>query len=299
MNNADRIILVTGATGNQGGATARHLLVDGWRVHALTRDASSAAAQALARAGARIVTGDLNDRASLERALQSVYGVFSVQRTELPGRPDGFTVDDEIRQGIALADAAKAAGVKHFIYTSVGAAERDSGIPFWESKWTIEKHIHALGLPATILRPVTFAENFASPYFGVQTGALTFFLDPDVPTQVVAVDDIGAFAALVFGNPNEYIGQAFEFAGDSLSYSQIAAAIGRALGRQITYAQYPSEVVQGQPWLAAALAFSKRDRWRADIPALRRRLPSLQSFDEWLAGEGGSKLRALVEAPTA
>jgi uncharacterized protein YbjT (DUF2867 family) len=292
MTNNGKAILVAGATGNQGGATAHHLLKDGWTVRALTRDPASEPALALARAGAEVIAGDLGDRASVDAAVKGVHGVFSVQRTQFPGAPDGFTVEDEICQGILLAEAAKAAGVAHFIYASVGGAERDSQIPFWESKWAIEKHIHSLRLPATIIRPVSFMENFAAPYFRLPDGAITFFVEPDKVTQFVAVDDIGAFAALAFRHPENYIGQAFEFAGDALSYAQAAAAIGRALERDIRYVQYPPEVTGQIPELAAAARFNERDGYHAHIPDLRRRLPGLKTFDAWLAEGGAERIRA-------
>ena len=133
-------ILVTGATGNQGGATARHLVSDGWRVRALVRNHLSPAAIALAQAGVEFVQGDLDDPASVESAMHGSYGVFSVQRSEYPGQSD-FTVADEIRQGTLLADLAASLGVEHFVYTSVGGVERDPQITSWKSKWVIEKHI--------------------------------------------------------------------------------------------------------------------------------------------------------------
>lgn len=296
----DQIILVTGATGNQGGATARHLLSDGWRVRALVRNPSSEAARALAQAGVEVLFGDLDNAGSVESALQNVDRVFSVQRTEFPGQ-SGFTVDDEIRQGTLLADLAKSLGVKHFVYTSVGGAERDPQTSSWKSKWKIEKHIQAIGLPATILRPVAFMENYLSPQFGVQTGTLSYVFPSEAITQLIAVDDIGAFAALAFREPDEYIGQALEIAGDSASQSQIAAAFGRVLNRQISYAQIPLEIIERhQPALVkliiAANEFAARGGWQADIKDLRRRLPTLKSLDQWLAAEGGAKLRALANA---
>jgi uncharacterized protein YbjT (DUF2867 family) len=298
-----KIILVTGATGNQGGATARHLLSDGWQVRALVRNPSSETAISLAQAGVEVVLGDLDDSACIKSALQNVYGVFSVQRTEFPGQA-GFTVEDEVRQGTSLADLAKSFGVKHFVYTSVGGAERDPQLPSWKSKWKIEKHIRALVLPATVLRPVAYMENYLSPLTGISTGTLSYFFPPEAVTQVIAVDDIGAFAALAFREPDEYIGQAFELAGDSVTQSQIAAAFGRVLNRQISYFQIPLAVLeQQQPALAGMIAianaFAARGGWQANIPDLRRRLPGLKSLDQWLAAEGGAKLRALTDASTA
>jgi uncharacterized protein YbjT (DUF2867 family) len=298
---AREIILVAGATGKQGGATARHLLSDGWAVRALVRNPSSESAATLAQAGVELVLGDLDNPASVESAFQNVYGVFSVQRSEFPGQP-GFTVDDEIRQGTLLADLAKSFGIKHFVYTSVGGAERNSQITSWKSKWVIEKHIRALGLPVTVLRPVAFMENYLSPLYGIQTGTLSSVSEPDTHTQVIAADDIGAFAALVFRDPDEYIGQAFELAGDSVTASQIAAAFGRVLGRQIHYVQIPLELIQQQQpafakEIVAAQEFAAQGGWQANIPDLRRRLPSLKSLDQWLAGDGGAKLRELTDEP--
>jgi uncharacterized protein YbjT (DUF2867 family) len=298
---AREIILVTGATGNQGGATARHLLSEGWQVRALVRNPSSETAARLAQAGVELFKGDLDNAASVESALQNVYGVFSVQRSEFPGQAE-FTVDDEIRQGTLLANLAKSFGIKHFVYTSVGGAERNPQITSWKSKWVIEEHIRALGLPVTVLRPVAFMENYLSPLYGIQTGTLSSVSEPDTHMQVIAVDDIGAFAALVFRDPQGYIGQAFELAGDSVTTSQIAAAFGRVLNRPIRYVQIPVEVVQQQqPALAkeivAAQEFAVRGGWQANIPDLRRRLPSLKSLDQWLAGDGGTKLRTLMDEP--
>ena len=135
--NGRRVILVSGATGQQGGAVARNLLERGFAVRALTRDPEKAAARELADLGAEVVSGDLEDRASIERVLDGVYGVFSVQKFLEAG------VEGEVRQGVRLADAAKAAGVEHYVYSSVGSAHRETGIPHFESKWEVEEHVRA------------------------------------------------------------------------------------------------------------------------------------------------------------
>jgi uncharacterized protein YbjT (DUF2867 family) len=143
--NTDEIVLIAGATGRQGGAVVRHMVSKGWRVQALTRHCGTYAAQRLAGQGVELVQGDLEDPTSLERIARGIYGVFSIQ--------DFWTVGArrEVQQGKNLAEAAKKAGVEHFVYSSVGGAERNSGIDHWESKWEIERHIRKLGLPATIL----------------------------------------------------------------------------------------------------------------------------------------------------
>ena len=191
MNTQDKIIVVFGATGQQGGATARHLLKHGWQVRAVTRDLLKPAAQALVDAGAEVVSANMEDRTRLDKVLEGAYGVFSVQNFWLP--EVGF--DGEIRQGKNVADAAKAANVQHFVYTSVGGAERNSGIPHFESKWVIEQYLHELGLPATILRPVAFMDNFAG-FGGPRDGVLTSMTRAETPLQLIATDDIGGLAAL-------------------------------------------------------------------------------------------------------
>ena len=140
MSNSEKIIAVTGATGQQGGAVARRLLEKGWKVRALTRDPQKPAAQALAQAGAELAPGDMDRRADLDAAFQGVYGVFSVQNFWLPN----VGAEGEVRQGKLAADAAKAAGVEHFVYSSVGAAERGMGQAHFASKWEIEQYVQSL-----------------------------------------------------------------------------------------------------------------------------------------------------------
>ena len=167
---AERAILVTGATGQQGGAVVRHLRTQGFAVRALTRDGQSPAARALAAEGVEVVQGDLDDRASLDRALAGAYGVYSVQNFALTG------VEGEVRQGTTLADAAKATGIQHFVYSSVGSADRQTGIPHFESKFRIEEHIRAIDLPHTILRPVFFMENFGYARDAILGGTLAWII---------------------------------------------------------------------------------------------------------------------------
>ena len=171
----NRLVLVTGATGRQGGATARHLLARGFRVRAVTRDPDKPAARALAERGAEVVRGDLDDPASLESAIRGADGVFSVQNFWETG------FEREVKQGIALADLAQAAGTRHFVYASVGSAHRKTGLPHFESKWQIEEHIRAIGLPHTVLRPVWFMENWAGYRDTIIDGALPLPLTPDRP----------------------------------------------------------------------------------------------------------------------
>ncbi|MCT9929907.1 NmrA/HSCARG family protein [Planotetraspora sp. A-T 1434] len=293
MNRTVKTVLVTGATGQQGGTTARHLLADGWRVRALVRDPASPAAQELARIGAELVAGDMDDRGSLDAAVRGAYGVFSVQPALIP--PD--FAENEQQRGLNVAEAAHDAGVEHLVYSSVGSADRDTGIPHWDIKWQVEQRIRALGIPSTILRPVMFMENHADPTYGV-TGelALVRAIPPNVTVQLIALSDIGAFAALAFGNPERYLGKAIELAGDELTLDQIVSAIGRATGRTLPLSPSREEfaaqtAVAGE----AEEKFSSFYGWQADIPALRAQHPALMDFDTWLARGGTSMIEALLD----
>lgn len=276
-------ILVTGATGHQGGAVARHLRARGWPVGALTRDTQKPSARNLAELGVEVIQGDLDNRSSLDRALKDVYGVFSVQNFWETGAAR------EITQGKTLAEAAKVAGVKHFIYSSVGGAERGTGIPHFDSKWEIEQHVRALDLPATILRPVFYMDNFNSPDFrsAILQGTLSLAMQPDKTLQMIAVDDIGAIAALAFERPHEFIGCAIELAGDEMSMPQAADAFSRVLGRPVRFVEQPIEQVHGfSPEMAVMFEWFNQKGYAADIPALRALYPPLLRFEDWLRKTG-------------
>jgi len=279
MSNSDKLIVVTGATGQQGGATAKHLLKQGWRVRALTRDPQGAAAQALAAAGAEVVSANMDDRASLDRAFAGAYGVFSVQNFWLPD----VGAAGEVRQGKIVADAAKAAGVRHFVYTSVGGAERKTGLSHFDSKWQIEEYIRSLDLPTTVLRPVFFMENLTSPMMGPRDGVLANALKPATSLQMIAVDDIGFFAALAFARPQEFIGKATELAGDSLTMPQVAAAMTRATGQPVRFVEVPLEQVAAfSQETADMLAWFNDYGYEADIAGLRKLNPGLLTFEALL-----------------
>jgi uncharacterized protein YbjT (DUF2867 family) len=264
-------------------------------VRALVRDRQSPKARALAAAGIELVSGDLNDRASLDAALRGAYGVFSIQPSA--GQPQyGVTAEDEIRQGKSVADAAKAARVEHLVYTSVDGVELAAGVPHLESKWHIEEHIRAIGIRATFLRPAAFMENFTQPGLGLANGKVVFFGAPADPIPLIAADDIGAFAALAFGDPGAHAGKIIELVADVLSGDALAAAISRAVNRNVPYEPFPSELIRQNPALERVLAFLDRYRTKADIAALRRLHPGLLTFEAWLQKHGKAKLEPLLGA---
>jgi uncharacterized protein YbjT (DUF2867 family) len=276
-------ILVAGATGTQGGAVIRHLIDAGFSVRGVTRDPDKPRAQELRGAGVDIVRGDLTDPASLDGLFEGVSGVFSM------ATPFEAGMDAEVVQGRNLGDAAKAAGVRHYVYSSVGGAERDSGVPHFETKWAVEQHLRELGLPLTVVRPVYFFENFAGwSLRPAEDGyAIMMPLSPDRTLQGVAADDIGAFVALAFSAPDEWVGRAFELAGDERTVPQYAEAIATRIGKPVQYVRIPWEAVQSQNEdLYRMLRFFEERGYEADIPALRRAFPELHDFGSWLAAGG-------------
>jgi uncharacterized protein YbjT (DUF2867 family) len=234
-------ILVTGATGKQGGAVARELLARGYRVRAMTRHPEGEAAQDLAQLGAEVVRGDLDDPASLAQAVKGVWGVFSVQNTWEAG------VEKEEEQGKRFARISKEGGVQHFVYSSVGSAHRNTGIPHFENKWRVEGTVRSLDFPSyTIVRPVFFMENFLTPWFkpGLDEGKLTVGIKPTTVLQMIAVRDIGKYGAWAIENHQALNGRAIDIAGDAQTMPQTAGIIGAAAGRKIEFAPTPIEEVR-------------------------------------------------------
>jgi uncharacterized protein YbjT (DUF2867 family) len=192
-------------------------------------------------------------------------------------------------------------GAAQLVYMSVAGAERSAGVRAFNSKREIEEHIRRLGIPATILRPVSFMDNYADPAFGVQTGSLASPFAPDVPEQLIALDDIGTFIAIAFSDPAKYLGNAIAIAGDELRPPQTAEALSRATGRHIPYVQIPVEAVREQGNdLADAVSFlNDKGGYGADIRAARALHPGLMTFSTWLGRHGRAKLAELFGAPPA
>jgi len=297
MANENKIVLVTGATGRQGGAVIRHMLPKGWKLRALTRDLGSHASRALTQKGVDVVQGDLEDPSSVALAAAGAYGIYSVQDFWAVG------AKREVQQGKNVADAAKKAGVKHFVYSSVGGAERNTGIPHWESKWEVEKYIRSLGLPTTVIRPAAFMEMYYVDQveIGILKGKLADPIRGDKPYQTIATDDIGAFVALAFERPTQFIGKELEIAGSELTNLEAAKVFSRVLGKTVKFQKLPLTLFR----LILGKEFYSMFRWfneagfKADIPGLRRAYPEihLHTLEEWLRNEGWHKRAIHMRAP--
>ncbi|WP_044246784.1 NmrA/HSCARG family protein [Chondromyces apiculatus] len=293
MSNSERLIVVTGATGVQGGAAVRHLQRRGFSVRALCRDPGKPAAQALVGAGVEVVQGSFDDRASLDAAVRGAHGVVGVQNywDGFPGPQLG--VEGEIRQGRALLDAAQAAGVRHFVQASSGGAGSPPCIPSTEGKRQIELHARAIGIPWTFVRPVFFMDNFTNPGWGfmqpILEGRLELPLAPETRLQMIAADDIGHFIAAAFERPGDYIGAAFDLAGDELTMVETAATFARVTGRPVRFAGSLARLEQLGAFsaeLAEIFRWIHGHGFGAFIPALRALHPGLLTLEAYLRQSG-------------
>jgi uncharacterized protein YbjT (DUF2867 family) len=272
---------VVGATGLQGGATVRALLDANTPVRALARRTDTDAARALAELGADLVAADLDDPDSLRTAFTGVRGVFAMttpgydQRTDL-----------EVSHGHAIADAAAAAGVPHVIYSSVGGAERHTGIPHFDSKRDVEEYLTARGLSTTFVRPVFFMDNFAqfaTPTMADGTLVVRLPLPAGIPLQMIAAADIGAVAAAVALNPDRVAGGSIEIAGDELTGEQIAAAYQHRYNVPARYDPLPIEMLAGDADQRAMFEwFAHPPAFQADFAATRALAPRTKTFEQWL-----------------
>ena len=273
--------LVTGATGKQGGAVARHLLQNNHQVRALTRKPDSPAAAELARLGVEIVQGDLTDQDSLDRALRGVDSVFAMA-TPFEAGPDAETT-----QGVTMADAAKAAGT-FLVYSSVGDANRNTGIPHFDSKYAVEKHIQGIGADATIIAPVYFMDNVVYIRDQLRNNVYPSALSPDRPLAQISVADIAAVAVTVLENRARYAGRRFDIGADEVSPNETVRILSRVTGRPFVHFQLPMEMVRqtmGDDGVKMTEYF-ERVGYHVDREELEREFPNVRwtSFETWARG---------------
>ena len=279
-------VLVAGATGQQGGAVADRLLSGDhgdFEVHALSRSPESDACQLLAEQGATIVEGDLGEKDTLRPAVEDVDAVFCVTQFFTAGH------EGEVEHGTNLAEVAADVGVEHFVFSSVGGAERDTGIPHFDSKYEVEERIRDLGLPATIIRPVFFMQNFEGQREDITDGTLALPLVEDVSVQIVNVDDIGGLAAEALANPDEYEGRAIELAGDEGTLEEMAGIFTEVTGTDVEAQHVPIDAAREQMGEEYAVMFEwfNEHGYEADIDALGREHDiDLSSLEEYLREYG-------------
>ncbi|GAA2575513.1 NmrA/HSCARG family protein [Dactylosporangium fulvum] len=292
-------VLVVGATGRQGGATARALLATGVPVRALVRDPATDRARALEALGAELVTGDLRDRDSVFRATEGARAVFSVQMPELKG--DAFDFGSELTQGVNLIEGALAAKVPQFVHSSVSGAGRHTEVPGWaEGRWASMEPVYAakVGIQDrlreagfthwTLIKPGFFMENFlpATAYLfprGVEGGLVTV-LKPETRLSLVAVADIGTAAAAAIAAPQRFDRVELELASDYLTMTDIAGVLSRALGTELTAPDLTEEqaLAAGMPEWATAPHDLLEVAGQPARPEYARELGiPLTTFEEW------------------
>jgi len=272
-------VLVTGATGQQGGAVARALLKRGHEVTALSRNASGDAARQLASSGVAIVDGDFEMPETVRNAALGVDTVFLMGNSWEAG-PEG-----ETRHGVNAVDALAGTSVGHVIYTSVASADRRTGIPHFDSKYAVERRLVDSGLPYTISAPVAFMDNLiARGRDALADGRLALALPPHRKLQQIAIEDIGRFVASLVERRDAVFGRRIDIAGDAISGEDMAQVVSRVTGRNIDYAEIPLSVLHEQ-MPEAAIMFEWFDRvgYSVDLEALRSEFPEVgwQSFDDW------------------
>ncbi|XVV07644.1 NmrA/HSCARG family protein [Actinosynnema sp. CA-248983] len=222
-------VVVTGATGRQGGAVARYLLGEGRRVRALTRDPTKPAARRLADLGAEVVQGDMADADSLRPVFRGAHGVFSVQNFMTAG------LDGEVHQGRAVGDVAAEMGVAHVVYGSAGTGQPGTGVGSWESKLRVQAHLEALGLPLTVLRPMAFMELMTDKAFYPPVSTwhvMPKLMGDERPVQWLSVLDLGAVAARVFAEPERFVGADLALASDVRTLAECRALWAETFGRR-------------------------------------------------------------------
>ena len=289
IKKSETTILVTGATGNQGSAVADKLFDEGWRVRALTRNPDQPYAKHLAEKGIEVVQGDLNDLGSLDNALDGVCGVFAVHTWAEDG------ISGEVAQGRNLADAAKAVGIRHYVYSSVIAADRKTGIPHFESKGEIEEYIKSTGLRYTFLRPGFYMFNFERDQLkkSILDGVLSLAIKPDRVHQMLSPEDFAYFVALAFDKPREYIGKALDIVGDEMTLPEAAKVFSRVIGKPVEYRELPVEqILRLNEDMGRMFKWFNETSYRVDLASLKKIHPEMLTLERYLINHGWKEAAA-------
>ena len=292
---SSRLVLVTGATGNQGRAVTESLLAKGHRVRALTRTPDGGSVVQLKEKGVEILTGDYDTPDSIERAVSGVDSVFAVTTPAVGA-------DAEVRHGKVIADAANAAGVSHLVFSSVANADRQTHIPHFDSKYQIEQHIRTLEVPWTVVAPVFFFDNVLSPWnvADLAEGRFRQALPPTLKLRQISAQDLGRFNAHGIDRRDQFLQHRIDIAADELTGPEMAAVLSTTIGHPIEFIEQPLEEVRAQSSDTAAMyEWFDQVGFTADIEALRLDFPSVEwtSFEQWATSQDwGSRLAASADS---
>lgn len=279
-------VLLIGVTGGTGGN-----VVKGFReqevtnLRAITRkiDLNRPLLSKMSEAGVELVEANLDDENSLAAAMNGISAVYCHATSADSAKPDPL----EVERAKRVAQAAKKADIKHFVYNSAGGADRNSGIPHIEQKYKVEQILSSANLPTTMLRACLFMEEFWKKYTrpSILKGAFPFSIQPDKPLHLITTIDMGRVAAYVMKNPDKYIGQEIELAGDVLTPKQLAEAFSQAQGITVVHKETPAWIflLLFQKELYALIQWYRHKGYQADVQHLRQEFPGLlTTFDEFL-----------------
>lgn len=275
------LVLVIGATGQQGGVVAKQLIQRGHKVRAFTRSPESVKAKLLQKLGMEITKGDFSDISTLERAMERVDAVFAM------GSPFEKGVEIETKNGMAIVDAFTNLGIRHLVYSSVGSANKNTGIAHFESKFKVEQYIEKKEIPFTIVRPVYFMENLYSPWTlpGIKEGRLNSPLPPDRNLQMISIKDIASFVVYIMERRDEFLSKKIDIASDEISGNQSAKILSKVLKREIVYTQLSYDQVKnaGEDYIAMYKWFNDVG-YSIDTSFLRNTYPEIKwhRLEEWV-----------------
>lgn len=275
-----RNVLVTGATGQQGGAVARGLIERDHKVRAVTRDPGSQEARRLERLGCEVVKGDFNDQGSIAEAADGMEAAY-VMSTPMEAGPDA-----ETKQANNVIDALSDLDLSHVVYSSVADADQETGIPFFDSKYEVEQHLRDKGVPYTIVAPVWFRENLRDPNQnpGMEEGRIDLALPADRPLQNIEIHEIGRFVTHVLENQDRFQGKRINIASDELTPQEMAQALSAVTGQQIQHNEVPlAELRKENEMFAKMFEWFRDEGYSADIPTLRKEYPEIgwRDFRSW------------------
>lgn len=300
-NGGKRRILVTGATGAQGGSVVRHLLDSGsFEVRALTRDASSEKAQALRSAGAEVVSGNLEDPASLRAALEGCYGCFGVTNFW-----EYFEREAEL--GRNLVDAVADAGIEHFVFSTLPNVKKLTGgeieVPHFDIKGELEDYTRERDIPVTFIHIAFYYDNFLAffPPQKQEDGSYVIgFPQGDTLLAGAAAEDVGGVVRVIFERRDEFLGRTLYIVGDDLPAAEYAAIMSRVLGLDVSYRHIPREVFAGFGFPGAEDVANMFEFYRtrvpnrtADLERSRALYPDMQGFEAWLSRHRDEMIAAL------
>lgn len=285
-----KTILVTGATGAQGGGVVRHLLkASRFRIRCLTRKPESERARALVQAGAEVVRGDLGNPESLQTAMDGCYGVFGVTNFWEQFEKESF-------HGKNLIDAVKESAVEHLVFSTLPYADKLSNgkleAPHFDMKARLEEYGRSLKLPATYAHVAFYYENFLTffPPKLQEDGSFMFgFPQGDTPLAAVSVEDVGGVVTTIFDQPEEFRGRTVGIVGDDQPCGKYAEIMSRVLGKKIIYRYIPREVFSklgfpGAEDLANIFEYNRLliPNRQADLEQSLALYPKIQRFEPWV-----------------